>query len=253
MSMVENPTLKTIFNRKSIRKFKHQKVPREIIEQIVRAGQRAPTACKMQSYSFIIVSDTNKKREILLATVRHLPTRKFMAEAPLWIMICTDFARQLKLFKLLGIKTNQLFGGGRPGVIDATLAAENMVLAAEALGLGSCFVGTVWTAPKRIAEILNLPKNVLPIVLLCIGYPNETPSLRPRWPLEAVLHENEYVMPTEQLMREYYEKTNKQLIETNSFAHEKGINSLVEQWKKKYQPGSDTYEGVGAETKYEEE
>ena len=202
--MIENPILKTIFERKSIRKFKSKKVSRETIEQIVRAGQRAPTACRMETYSFVVISDSHKKRQILQAIARHVQTREFMEEASLWIMICTDFARQLKLLDVLGIKNE--FGEVSKfilGVIDAALAAENMVLAAEALGLGSCFVGNVWTAPISIAEILNLPKNVLPIVLLCVGYPNETPSPRPRWPLEAVLHENEYEMASEQLMRDY--------------------------------------------------
>lgn len=202
--MIQNPVLKTIFERKSIRRFKPKKVPSETIEQIVRAGQRAPTACRMETYSFIMISDANKKEQILQAIARHAPTRRLMEEAPLWIMVCTDFARQLKLLEVLGIKNE--YGEVSKlllGVMDATLAAENMVLAAEALGLGSCFVGNVWTAPKRIAEILNLPKNVLPIVLLCIGYPNEAPPSRSRWPLDAVLHENEYVMPAEQLIREH--------------------------------------------------
>jgi len=204
MEMIQNPVLKTIFERKSIRSFKSKKVPRETIEQIVRAGQRAPTACRMETYSFIMISDANKKEQILQAIAHHTSTRGFMEEAPLWLMVCTDFARQLKLLEVLGIK-NEYGDVGKLllGVMDATLAAENMVLAAEALGLGSCFVGNVWTAPKRIAEILNLPKNVLAIVLLCIGYPNETPPLKPRWPLDAVLHENEYVMPTEQLIRKH--------------------------------------------------
>lgn len=119
-----------------------------------------------------------------------------MEESPLWIMICVDFARQLKLFELIGVKTK--LGEASKillGVIDADLAAENMVLAAETLGLGTCFVGSVWTAPKKIAEILNLSKNVLPLLLLCVGCPDETPPLRPRWPLEAILYENNYELP----------------------------------------------------------
>jgi len=202
--MSVNPVLETIFERKSVRKFKPEKVARNKIEQIVRAGQRAPTACGMQTYSFIIISDPDKRQEILQAIARHAPTREFMEEAPLWIMICTDFARQLKLNEALGIKTEfSELSKVILGIIDAALAAENMVLAAEALDLGSCFVGNVWTAPGRIGGILNLPGNVLPIVLLCLGYPNEAPPSRPRWPLEAVVHENEYTMPAEQLMREY--------------------------------------------------
>lgn len=202
--MVENPLLKVLLDRKSVRKFKPTQVSREAVEQIVRTGQRAPTACRVEAYSFILVSDLEKRKQIVGATVGHEPTRRFMEEALVWIMICTDFARQIKFLEMQGLK-NEFSEVSKfmLGIIDAALAAENMVIAAEALGLGSCFVGSIWTAPKGVAEILNLPENVLPVVLLCIGHPDENPQTRSRWPLEAVLHENEYNMPDERLMLEH--------------------------------------------------
>jgi nitroreductase len=202
--MVQNKTLKTILRRKSIRKFKPTEVSRDKIEQIVKAGQRSPTACGVEAYSFILLTDFEKRERIIQETVSHVSTRKFMEEAPVWIIICTDFARRIELLNTLKIK-NEFSETSKfmLGIIDAALAAENMVLAAESYGLGSCFVGSLWTAPKRVAEILKLPKNVLPVVLLCIGYSNETPSNNTRWPLEAVLHENEYIMPNKNSILEY--------------------------------------------------
>jgi len=160
-----------------------------------------------------------------------------MEEAPTWIIICADLARQLELFKMLRVKTK--FGPlGKliQSIVDATLAAQNMVLAAEALGLGTVFIGSVWDSMKKVAEILKVPNDVLPILILCIGYSNETPPRRPRWPRKAVLHENHYKMPSKNLMKEYYEKANKELIEMNYFS--KGTNSWSEHWQKKFEPKS---------------
>jgi len=202
--MIQNSTLKTIFERRSVRKFKSKKISLEAIKTIVRAGQRAPTACRMETYSFILISDNEKRKQIIQKTVSHGPTREFMEEAPIWILICTDFARQIKFLEIQNIKNDfNETSKFMLGIIDAALAAENMVLAAESIGLGSCFVGSIWTAPKLLAEILSLPKNVLPLVLLCIGHPNENPSPRPRWPLKVILHENEYRMPDDESMEEY--------------------------------------------------
>lgn len=159
-----------------------------------------------------------------------------MKQASVWIMICADMARQLQLFKLLGVKTT--FGPLSmlvPSIIDAALAAENMVIAAEALGLGSVFIGSVWDNLKKIAEILKLPRNVLPIVLICLGYPDETPPTRPRWPLKVVLHENKYEMPSKKLMKKYYADANQQLVEMKYFSS--GIKNWAEHWQKKFPLG----------------
>ena len=201
MESYNEKLITTILDRKSIRKFKSKKVSKEIINKIVLAGQRAPTACKVEAYSFILISDHQKREEIMDAAVGHGSTRRFMMEAPVWIMICTDYARHIKLSEKLGIDAKfETVSKLVLGLIDASLAAENMTMAAEALGLGSCFVGSIWTAMQRISEILEVPKNVLPFLLLCIGYPDETPPEIARWPLEAVLHENTYKFPTDETM-----------------------------------------------------
>jgi nitroreductase len=228
---MKNPTLDTIFGRRSIRKFKRKQIPRELITQMVEAGQRAPTACGMQTYSFVLITDSRLRSEIY----KLIGKQNCMEQAPIWIIVCADMARQLKLFDVLRVKTELgPLGKFIPAVVDAGLVAENMVLAAEALGLGSVFIGSVWGALKKIADLLGLPHNVLPLVLVCLGYPDESPPLRPRWPLEAVLHENRYVMPSGKLMRDYYEKANEELLEMGYFR--KGIDSWAEHWQAKFPP-----------------
>lgn len=225
----EKDVLKCLLDRKSIRRFKDRPVPRELVEKIVRAGQNAPTGGGQQAYSFIMISDAEKKERIIQAIGR----QRFMEEAPLWLMICIDWARFYGLCEMLDLEieygeVTKLYRG----IIDAMLAAENMVIAAEALGLGSVFNGGVRSAPVELAEILRLPENVFPVVLLCIGYPDETPPPRPRWPLEAVLHENEYEMPSETLMKEYYEDANRQMLDMGYFSGR--VSSWAEHWRRRF-------------------
>jgi len=226
---LENPTLDAIHNHRSIRKFKAKKVPRKLINQIVEAGQRAPTACGMQTYSFVLITDLSVREMLFKAIGR----QKCMEQAPAWIIICADMARQLELFKTLNVKTDfGPLGKFIPSVIDASLAAENMILAAECLGLGTVFIGSIWDAMKKVATILQVPKDVLPILLMCIGYADETPPKRPRWPLKAVFHENCYTMPSQRLMEQYYRKANKELVEMHYFR--KGVGSWAEHWQRKF-------------------
>jgi hypothetical protein len=185
----------------------------------------------MQTYSFVLVTDSNLRKEVFKAVGR----QKCMEQAPTWIIVCADMARQLELFKLLKVKARfGPLGKFVPSVIDAALAAQNMVLAAESLGLGTVFIGSIWNAMKKVAEILKVPKDVLPVIILCVGYPDEAPPKRPRWPLRAVLHENRYVMPSENVMKEYYAKANKELAEMNYFS--KGVKNWAQHWQRKFDP-----------------
>ncbi len=226
---MENTVLETIFHRRSVRKFKHKQISQKTIKRIVEAAQRAPTGCGMQTYSFIKITNKQVREKIFEAAGE----QRCMRQAPVWIIVCADMARQLQLFKLLRIKTK--FGPLSmllPAVIDAALAAENIVIVAEALRLSTVIVGSIWGNLKRIAEILELPKNVLPIVLVCLGYPDETPPTRPRWPFEAVLHENKYKMPSKKLMEEYYIQANQQLLDMQYFRND--VHNWAEHWQKKF-------------------
>jgi nitroreductase len=220
---------KPLLNRRSIRRFKERPVPKEMVEKIVKAGQNAPTGGGQQAYSFILVSDEGKKRSIMQAIGR----QAFMEEAPLWLMICIDWARFYRLCEELDLEIEygpltQFYRG----VMDAMLAAENMVIAAEDLGLGSVFNGGVRNGLTKLSEILKLPKNVLPVLLLCIGYPDEEPPTRPRWPVEVVLHENEYRMPSDQQIKDYYEESNRRMTEMGYFTGR--ASSLADHWRRRF-------------------
>ena len=171
---MENPVVESMLNRCSVRKYKAEQPSDEVIEAIVRAGQQAPFASQL--YSVLL---TRKK--------------KGPFGAPLWFTICVDLYKLQRFMKIRGweVVTNDLsllfFG-----IQDAAYMAENMVIAAESLGLGSCFLGNATYLADRIAREFKLPLRVLPLVGLVMGYPAENFPPRPRYPLWFTLFEDEY-------------------------------------------------------------
>jgi len=164
-----------MLEHRSIRDYSDRIPSDEIIETIVRVGQQAPFA--YQVYSVLL----SRKRE------------KNPFKAPLLFTICVDVHKFERIMAKRRWKrvTNDLtvlmFG-----IEDASYMAQNMVVAARSLGLGSCFLGGVLTNPAGVAKQYKLPKQVYPIVQLAMGYPAEEPPTRPRYPLEFVLFEDEY-------------------------------------------------------------
>jgi FMN reductase (NADPH) len=170
-----NPVVETMLNRKSIRRYTEEAPTDEVIVAIVRAGQQAPFASQL--YSVLLTRDRTK-----------IPFN-----APLLFTICVD-AHKLELFmarRNWEVVTNDVFLL-LLGIQDAALMAENMVIAAESLGLGSCFLGAAPYRADEIAAGYNLPQRVFPLVQLAMGYPAEDPPPRPRYPMDFTLFEDRY-------------------------------------------------------------
>jgi nitroreductase len=171
--MLTNPVIECMLNRKSVRKYTDQVPSDEVIETVVRAGQQAPFAAQLCS--------------LLLSR------KKAPFGAPLWFTICVDMHRMELIMAKRGwrVVANDLsmllFG-----IQDAVLMAENMVIAAESLGMGSCFLGNTPYRAERIRKQYKLPKRVFPLVELVMGYPAEEFPTRPRYPLEYTLFEDRY-------------------------------------------------------------
>lgn len=180
-----NPTIEAMLLRKSIRKYRPDTPPDAEIAAVVRAGQQAPFA--MQLGSLLLSRDRD-----------HNPFH-----APLLFTVCVDVYRHERVMARRGWKMAMndlsllLFG-----IQDATLMAENMVMAAESLAMGSCFLGnTPYEADEIIAEY-GLPPRVFPLVQLAMGYPAEDLPPRPRYPMTVTLHEGRYHEPDEALLTE---------------------------------------------------
>ncbi len=180
-----NPVLDTIMNRASIRSFKQDPVPAAVLEQLALAARQAPFTGQM--CSLVAVSDPERRAEI----ARHFG--QLVVRAPLFVLALAD-VRKLEKFVAARGRTNRLGDLDMLflAIQDAAYAAQNLVLAAESLGLGSVYLGAApWVAPALV-ELLELPPRVYPLVGLCLGYPAEQPPPRPRIPLEHVLFQDRY-------------------------------------------------------------
>jgi len=173
--MKKNLVIQTMLEHKSIRKYKDKMPSDEVIKTIVKAAQQAPFAS--QAYSILL----SRKKE------------RNPFKAPLLFTICVDYHKFMRIMKKRNWKlvTNDLtllfFG-----IQDASLMAQNMVVAARSIGLGSCFLGSAMFRADKIAQEYQLPKKIFPLVQLAMGYPAEDPPPRPRYPIEFTLFEYRY-------------------------------------------------------------
>jgi len=188
--MKNSALLKLILERTSIRDFDNSReIPKDIQEQIVSAGIKAPSAGNIQPRTFIVVEDEAVKERLY----ELCEDQTFMKDAPLWVVVCVDLHRHLKAAQLTGVEYD--FTGILPftfGVLDAALSLENMVIAAEALGLGSVIIGSVIEHPRKVKEILQLPENCLALSILCVGYPEKKPGTRKKWDNRIIACKNRY-------------------------------------------------------------
>lgn len=191
-----NPVIDCLLNHRSIRKFTGQPVDEETLEMLLTAGVRAASAGNLQQYSLIVVDDPEKKQALIGGD-------NAFSRAPVIVVAVVDqyrFKRWIELHDA-PFYNNQLVNIFIP-FWDATIALQNIVVAAESAGLGTVYVGKVLSL--NLQEILGVPEYVFPAGMVCIGYPDEAPDLRPRLPLEAVVHRNCYQVPTDDEIRAFY-------------------------------------------------
>ncbi len=183
-----NEVVELLMSHRSIRRFADQAIPEEHVAACVRAGQMASTSSAVQAYSCIRVKDPGRRRA--LADLAG-PQEK-VALAPEFFVICGDARRHRLLCERAGVEYEQRMEGFLISVIDATLFAQNMVVAFESLGYGICYIGGIRNDLPGVGRVLQLPQGVYPLYGLCVGVPEEDPAPRPRLPMETVLFDDTY-------------------------------------------------------------
>lgn len=178
-----------LLNRKTIRKYSVKPVDDEILNNILEKGCRASTTGNMQVYSIIITREPGKKEELAPSHFN----QKMITGAPVVLTFCADFNRFNKWCQS---------GRADPGydnflsfftaAIDALLVAQTVCIAAEEKGLGICYLGTTTYMAHKIIDVLHLPKGVVPVTTVTIGWPDEDPPRVDRLPLDAVIHQETY-------------------------------------------------------------
>lgn len=188
--MENSSILDRILERTSIRSYeKDKKIPEEFVKKILLAGIRAPSAGNIQPRTIIVVKEEVVKEQLY----QLCEGQAFMKAAPLWIVMCVDLHRHLKAAELTGVKYD--YTGVLPytlGVLDASLSLENMVIAAEALGLGSVMIGSVIEHPEEASKILRLPEHCLAFCILCVGYAKRKFGTREKWDYRVIVCEDHY-------------------------------------------------------------
>jgi nitroreductase len=196
-----NEALHVIHNRRSVRAYDDRPIDRETVDTIIQAAMRAPTAGNMMLYSIIEIDDQALKDKLAVSC----DNQPFIARAPLLLLFVADYQRWFDYFIDSDVEGYCQAQGQElryPGegdlmlaCCDGLIAAQTAVLAAESLGIGSCYIGDILELYEYHQELLNLPQYVSPIALVCFGYPRvEGPpkKLTPRFPQENVHFRNRY-------------------------------------------------------------
>jgi nitroreductase len=206
---------KQIHAHRSIRKYKPDSIPEEALTRILQAALRASSSGNMQAYSIIVTTDPAIRRELLPAHFH----QEMVVEAPALLTFCADFHRMRRWLALRDAPENfDNLMSFMIGAIDAVLAAQNAALAAEAEGLGICFLGTTLASCDQIARILECPQHVVPVVGFTLGHPDEAPPLRDRLPLEGLVHRERFRRETDEEILETYFARNRRLAQVHAVA-----------------------------------
>jgi len=190
-----------LLERRTIRKYTPEAVGDDLLNDLIKAGSRASTTGNMQVYSIIVTRDEDKKREL---SPLHFD-QKMITEAPVILTFCVDFNRFNKWCVLNNARPGyDNFLSFMTGAIDALLVAQTICIAAEARGLGICYLGTTTYMAHRIIELLKLPKGVVPVTTITLGWPAEHPDQPDRLPLEAVVHNEAYFEYSDSDIERFY-------------------------------------------------
>ncbi|UCH57462.1 MAG: nitroreductase family protein [Candidatus Bathyarchaeota archaeon] len=196
-----NETIRLLFERGSCRDYSDRKVSEEVLRTVLEAGTHAPTGGNLQPYSIIKIGDEGSRRWFV-----EIGLQKFIGEAPVLLLFCIDF-RRLRRWAELEVAPFTATSAFRHFWIsfqDTIMSAQNICTAADAMGLGSCYIGTVQEIVPEIREKFNLPEGVYPVVLLCMGYPKTRILPRKKLGVDVVVHDELYQELDDRALLEAY-------------------------------------------------
>ena len=205
-----NTIMETMLNHRSVRKYTEQPVSDDDLAAIIQCGQAAATSSFIQAYSVINVSNPEHRQAIATLAGGQI----WVEKAPRFLVLCADLrrinhcAQQQGMGELEG-QTEHFLAAS----VDVGLMAQNMMLSAESLGMGCVFIGGIRNDPAQVSQLLSIPKHVFPAFGMCIGWPDQQTEVKPRFPVDVILHQGQYqsdaipdqVAAYDQAMSEYYQ------------------------------------------------
>lgn len=216
-----NATIELLKSHRSIRKFTDRTVDDQTLASIIAAAQCAATSHFVQAYTIIRVRDP-QKREIIAQLAG---PQAWVARAPVFLVFCADLNRLEAACDLHGAAMQK--GWAEQFVtatVDAALLAQNVLLAAESLGMGGVFIGGIRNDPQTVCDLLEIPDQAYPVFGMCLGWPAHDPPPKPRLPVEAVLFTDRYPQAYDRDMLADYDRT------TNHYYLHRNSNLRDETW-----------------------
>lgn len=168
-----NETIRNIMGRRSIRKYQDRPVDRETLDTILKAGAAAPSASNRQPWEFIVITSREMREKLAQAH----PYARMLLQAPVCIIVCGNRERFYPEKELQDYWSQ-----------DCSAVTENILVAAQSLGLGTCWCG-VYPRKERVQAVsglLSLPDGIIPLNLIALGYPDEDPPVKDKWRAERV-------------------------------------------------------------------
>ncbi|WP_041411317.1 oxygen-insensitive NADPH nitroreductase [Shewanella pealeana] len=180
-----NHTIETILQHRSIRHFTEQQIEAEKLKLILRCANAASSSSFIQCSSIIRVTLPSVRAKL----AELAGGQAYVESAAEFLVFCADFNRHQQIHPAaqLGFTEQTLIGA-----VDTALMGQNAMLAAESMGLGGVYIGGIRNDPKLVSELLALPRHVLPLFGMCLGYPAKIPQPKPRLPLSIVVHQESY-------------------------------------------------------------
>lgn len=210
--------------RRTIRKYKTTDVPQSLLNRLLQTAAQASTTGNMQLYSVIVTRDEAKKRTLAPAHFN----QPMITAAPVVLTFCADFNRFVKWCEFRNAKPGyDNFQSFLAAALDAVIFTQQFCTAAEMEGLGICYIGTTTYNPDMIIKALNLPKLVMPVTTITVGYPDEIPQQPDRLPAEAYIHEEVYGDYDKQMIDSIY-SPKEALPESIGFVKENNKETLAQ-------------------------
>lgn len=212
-----------LFKHRSIRKFRPVPIPEEVLQECLEAAVRASTCGNMQLYSLVVTRDAALREQLAPCHFNQPMVR----EAPCLVTVCADVHRFSQWCEQREASPSyDNFAWFLNAATDALLAAQNLCIEAELHGLGICYLGTTIYTAGDISRTLRLPKGVVPLTTVVMGYPDESPELTDRLPLDAVVHYETYTDYTAAEIDELWAER-EESEETKRLLEENGLPNLA--------------------------
>ncbi|SFQ96333.1 MULTISPECIES: oxygen-insensitive NADPH nitroreductase [unclassified Enterobacter] len=192
------PTIDLLRAHRSIRHFTDEPISQAQREAIIASAQAASSSSFLQCSSIIRITDPAMREQFVTLT----GGQKHIAQAAEFWVFCADFNRNLQICPdaQLGLAEQLLLGA-----VDTAIMGQNAFTAAESLGLGGVYIGGIRNSINEVTDLLALPKYVLPLFGMCLGWPADNPDVKPRMPAAMLVHENHYQPVDEEVLAEYDE------------------------------------------------